>query len=110
MRLLSLVRREAIHSQILPEDQEMPPKVWVSPESAVLASLDRDKPISLVTPLGRLRVNLMTMDGLHPEVVVYRRGDWMKLGGGVNGLIEPHITDMGTGTAYYDQYARLEND
>ncbi|HPI93435.1 MAG TPA: molybdopterin-dependent oxidoreductase [Deltaproteobacteria bacterium] len=110
LRLLSLVRREAIHSQILPEDQEMPPKVWVSPESAVLASLDRDKPISLVTPLGRLRVNLMTMDGLHPEVVVYRRGDWMKLGGGVNGLIEPHITDMGTGTAYYDQYARLEND
>lgn len=110
LRLLSLVRRDAIHSQILPSGQEMPPRVWVSPVCRLLATLDRGKPLSLVTPSGRLRVTLLTMDGFHPDVVVYRRGDWMKLGGGVNRLVEPRLTDMGTGTAYYDQYARLEND
>ena len=110
LRLLSLLRRDAVHSQILPPDQDMPPKVWVSPVCPCLASLDTGRPISLATKLGRLRVDLLTMDGLHPDVVVYRRGDWMKLGGGVNRLIEPRLTDMGTGTAYYDQYARLEND
>jgi anaerobic selenocysteine-containing dehydrogenase len=110
LRLLSLVRREAVHSQILPRDQEMPPGIWVSPDCPMLGAIDRGRPVALVTPLGRLRVILRTMDGLHPEAVVYRRGDWMGLGGGVNQLIEPHLTDMGTGTAYYDQYARIEND
>lgn len=110
LRLLSLVRRNAVHSQILPQDQEVPPVVWVSPRCPSLGSLDLARPFFLVTPSGRLRVVLKTMDGLHPDVVVYRRGDWMRLGGGVNRLIEPRLTDMGTGTAYYDQYARLEND
>jgi anaerobic selenocysteine-containing dehydrogenase len=110
LRLLSLVRRDIIHSQFLPEDQKMPPKVWVSPDCPVLTEIDRSRSVSLVSPLARLRVFLETLVGLHPEVVLYRRGDWMKLGGGINQLIAPGLTDMGTGTVYYDQYVRLEND
>jgi anaerobic selenocysteine-containing dehydrogenase len=110
LRLLSLVRRDAIHSQMLPEEQDMPPKVWVSHNCPLLADIDMGQDVFLASPLGRLKVRLETLDDLHRDVAVYRRGDWMKLGGGINQLIEPHITDMGTGTAFYDQYVRLEND
>jgi len=109
LRLLSLIRREAIHSQILPEDQEVPPSVWVAPDCDVLGSLDPDKEVYLASPLGRLKIRLRTLPELHPEVVVYRRGDWMKIGGGINQLIREQLTDMGWGAAYYDQYVRLEN-
>jgi hypothetical protein len=50
------------------------------------------------------------LEGLHPEVTIYRRGDWMRLGGDINRLIDPCITDMGTGSAFYGQYVRMEND
>ena len=49
------------------------------------------------------------MDGLHRDAVVYRRGDWMALGGGVNQLISDQATNIGGGAAYYHQNVRLEN-
>jgi anaerobic selenocysteine-containing dehydrogenase len=107
-RLLSLIRRKAIHSQILPEDQTMPPMVWIARESPVWKQLNPEKPSYLVTKKGRIKVQVKVMEGLHPEVIVYRRGDWMKLGGGVNQLIEAYPTDLGGGTAYYRQYATIE--
>ncbi len=110
LRLLTLVRREALHSQMLPADQVQPPKVWVSPDCPVLSGLDVTKEVSLVSPLGRLRVRVETVPGLHANTVVYRRGDWMKLGGGANRLIAAVLTDMGSGSAYYDQYVTLQNE
>jgi hypothetical protein len=59
--------------------------------------------------LGRLKVALDIMPGLHPGVVLYRRGDWMNRGGGVNQLIAAGLTDIGSGAPFYDQYVRLEN-
>jgi anaerobic selenocysteine-containing dehydrogenase len=109
LRLLSLVRRKAIHSQMLPEDQKQPPEVWVAPDSFCLKELNLGKPVELVSPQGRLRVAVQTMEGLHPEVVIYRRGDWISRGGGINQLIAARLTDIGSGAAYYDQYVRLEN-
>jgi len=109
LRLLTLVRRTAIHSQILPEDQLPPPSVWVAPECPVLASLDPAQPTELVSPSGRLPVKVRTMPGLHPGTVVYRRGDWMARGGGANQLIAAGLTDLGGGAPFYDQYVRLEN-
>jgi hypothetical protein len=50
-----------------------------------------------------------TLPGLHPEAVVYRRGDWRRLGGGINRIIADRETDMGHGAAYYAQHVRLEN-
>jgi anaerobic selenocysteine-containing dehydrogenase len=109
LRLLTLVRRKAIHSQILPEDQKQPPIVWVAPGSPCLENLNLEKPVELVSPLGRLKVNVQTLPDLHPDVVIYRRGDWISKGGGANQLIAAQLTDIGSGAAYYDQHVRLEN-
>jgi anaerobic selenocysteine-containing dehydrogenase len=109
LRLLTLVRRTAIHSQILPEDQNAPPTVWVAPECPALAALDPARPTALVSPTGRLPVKVRSMPGLHPRAVVYRRGDWMSRGGGANQLIAAGLTDLGGGAPFYDQYVRLEN-
>jgi len=109
LRLLSLIRLEATHSQMQPEDHTRPPKVYLAPDSPARAGLDLAKPVFLVSPLGRLEVQMTGLPGLHPEVVLYRRGDWLKLGGGVNQLIADATTDLGGGAAYYAQHARLEN-
>lgn len=86
-----------------------PPKVYLAPDSPARAGLDLAKPVFFVSPLGRLEVQMTGLLGLHPEVVLYRRGDWLKLGGGVNQLIADATTDLGGGAAYYAQHARLEN-
>ncbi len=109
LRLLTLVRRTVQHSQILPEQQKQPPDVWVSPDCPALARLDLKKEIYLVSPRGRLKVAVHTLPGLYPGAVLYRRGDWINQGGGVNQLIEATLTDMGSGAAFYSQYVRLEN-
>ncbi len=108
-RLLSLIRIEATHSQILPEDYVHPPKVYLSPDSPAWASLTKSRPVFLASPLGRLEVKPEELSGLHPDTVVYRRGDWLKLGGGINQLIADTTTDRGWGAAFYDQHVRLEN-
>jgi anaerobic selenocysteine-containing dehydrogenase len=110
LRLLTLIRRSAIHSQILPEDQEAPATAWVSPESPALNGVDISQPVALVSPLGRLRVAIALAPGLHPAAVVYRRGGWMSLGGGANQLIASGLTDIGGGASFYEQYVRLENE
>ena len=109
LQLLTLVRRNAIHSQILPEDQQPVPHAWVAPDNPVLSVIDRSKDVYLVSPLGRLKIVLRTMPGLHPNVVLYRRGDWMSRGGGINQLISAGITDLGSGAPFYDQRVRLSN-
>ncbi len=109
LQLLTLVRRNAIHSQILPEDQESVPRAWVAPDNPVLSGIDRSQDVYLVSPLGRLEISLQTLPGLHPNVVLYRRGDWMSRGGGINQLIAADITDLGSGAPFYDQRVRIEN-
>jgi anaerobic selenocysteine-containing dehydrogenase len=109
LQLLTLVRRNAIHSQILPEDQQLTPEAWVAPDNPVLPGIDRSRDVYLASPLGRLKIRLQTMPGLHPKVVLYRRGDWMSRGGGINQLIAAGISDLGSGATFYDQHVRLEN-
>ena len=109
LRLLSLIRKDAMHSQILPEDQEIPLEAWISPECASLKNLDLTKDVWLTSPKGRMKVRPKILDGLHPEVVMTRRGSWMKLGGGLNRLIKAQLSDIGNGAPYYAQYVRLEN-
>jgi hypothetical protein len=94
---------------MLPQNHELPPLVWVAPDSPGLKGLDKEKDIYLVSALGRLKIRLKELPGLHPEAVLYRRGDWMKRGGGANQLIAARLTDMGNGAPFYDQYVKLEN-
>jgi anaerobic selenocysteine-containing dehydrogenase len=110
LQLLSLIRREAIHSQILPKDQDMPPTVWVNPQAYGLQDVDLSRDVYLISELGRLRVQVAFDSTLHPQVVVYRRGDWMKLGGGVNQLIRAEVSDLRVGSAQYSQRVRLSNE
>jgi anaerobic selenocysteine-containing dehydrogenase len=109
LRFLTLIRREAIHSQILPERHTAPPTVWISPDCTRLRQLNLLEDVYLVSPLGRLKVTVEVSPGLHPEVVIYRRGDWMKLGGGANQLVAAELTDIGNGAPFYQQYVQLEN-
>ena len=109
LRLLTLVRGNAIHSQILPEDQQFPPTVGISPHSRIASAIDLTKSVFLVSPRGRLAVTPVLVEDLHPDTVVYRRGDWMALGGGANQLIADQVTDLGNGAAFYEQHVRLEN-
>jgi len=109
LRLLTLIRGDAMHSQIPPDRHPSVPPVWVAPDSAALEHLRTDRESWLVSPQGSLKVTVHRLPGLHPGVVLYRRGDWAKLGGGANQIIAAGLTDMGGGAAYYRQYVRLEN-
>ena len=109
LRLLTLVRRQAQHSQMLPNQQRKLPEIWIAPDCPALADLNLNNAVDLVSPLGRLKVNAHTLPGLHPEAVLYRRGDWISQGGGANQLIEANLTDIGFGAAFYQQYVNLEN-
>jgi len=109
LRLLSLIRRDAMHSQIPPEDQVVPLDAWISPVSETLKHLNLERDVWIVSPAGRLRIRLQMMPGLHPEAVMVRRGSWMKLGGGINQLIGAELSDIGNGAPYYAQHVRLEN-
>jgi len=106
--LLSLIRRETTHSQILPEEQGRLPRIWINPRFSGLSNLQLQKPVWLVSELGKIKVEVEYDPSLHPRVIVYRRGDWSKFGGGVNRIIRPRLTDMGPGAAYYSQPVRLE--
>jgi len=110
LRLLSLIRGDAMHSQIPPEEQASIPTVWVAPDNPVFDHLLLDRDVYLVSSVGRFKVEVRRLPGLHQGVALYRRGDWAKLGGGVNRVIAAGLTDIGDGAAFYRQYVRLEND
>jgi anaerobic selenocysteine-containing dehydrogenase len=109
LRLMTLLRRQAMHSQIPAAEQIMPPRLGVAPECPALADLDRSRPVFLESPLGRMLVTLEEIPGLTPGAVIYRRGDWMSSGGGANRLVDAWLTDAGEGAAYYEQGVRLTN-
>ncbi len=109
LRLLSLINRDYIHSQILPGDQGSLPVVMINPDSKHIGNINLKGEIYLVSPLGRLKVEVKFDEQLCSDVIIYRRGDWLLFQGGINSLIEAVLTDSGTGAAYYDQHVRLEN-
>jgi len=109
LQLLTLIRGESLHSQIPEADQAGFPTVWIAKGSPAFAALDPARDAYLVTPVGAMRVEVQTAPGLHPAAVIMRRGGWMKFGHNANVIIEPRMTDMGEGCAYYSQPCRLEN-
>ncbi|NCC05048.1 MAG: hypothetical protein EOM37_13640, partial [Proteobacteria bacterium] len=107
LQLLTLINRRFVHSQIPPEDQGESPEVTVHPRTLERLGVTPGAGW-LVTELGRLEVVLAADESMHPDCVVYRRGPWGKLGGGVNRIIGFVETDMGGAGAYYEQRCRLE--
>jgi anaerobic selenocysteine-containing dehydrogenase len=109
LQLLTLVRGSALHSQIPEADQAGYPTVWIAKDNPAFAALNPAMDAYLVTPAGSMRVSVETVPGLHPRALIMRRGGWMKFGHSANVIIEPRLTDMGEGCAYYSQHCRLEN-
>jgi anaerobic selenocysteine-containing dehydrogenase len=107
LRLLTFIRRDVLLSQQPGAAPDGPATVFVAPDSPAMAGLAPGAEAWLETPLGRLRVRIETRDGLHPEAVLYPRGDWLAWGQGVNRLVQGTEADLGGQAAYYAQGARL---
>ncbi len=107
--LLTLVERNELHSQMLPEDHPAQFAAWVAPDCVGLEGLDLERQVYLASPLGRMAVKLEWMASLHPTAVICRRGSWMKLGGGFNQILSAGLTDIGECGPVYSQGVRLEN-
>jgi anaerobic selenocysteine-containing dehydrogenase len=109
LNLLTLINRRFVHSQIPPEEQTARPVVAVHPGTLDMMGV-APGPGRVVTELGFLDVTLEADESVHPECAVYRRGPWGKYGGGVNRIIRAVETDMGGGSAFYEQRCRLEGN
>jgi anaerobic selenocysteine-containing dehydrogenase len=108
LRFLTLIRPDALNSQMLPEEQPRPLPVRIHPDTASRAGLFAGAPVRLASPVGELEGVLELDPELHPEVVASPRGGWLGLGLGVNEATEIRATDQGHGAAYYATEVRLE--
>ena len=61
----------------------------------------------LVSARGSLTVRLECSADVRPDSVFVTKGEWAKYDRGLNVLTEPRYT-VGTGTAYNQNYVRLE--
>ncbi|MGE4297972.1 MAG: molybdopterin-dependent oxidoreductase [Desulfovibrionaceae bacterium] len=109
LHFLTCIRGERLHSQLTEADQRGLPQAWVSPDNPMLAAIDRQKPVYVASPLGRVLVRLELDPSLHPETVLARRGGWRAQGWGFNGIVAPREADLGGQAALYSQRVRLEN-
>jgi anaerobic selenocysteine-containing dehydrogenase len=108
LHLIALASERAINSQV-PEDHRRPSRVTARVHPAVATSrglADGDR-ARLVSPRGALPVTLECRDDVRPDSVLVAKGDWAKYDRGLNVLTEPRCT-AGTGTAYNQNYVRLE--
>jgi len=80
----------------------------VHPEAPGAAGLADGGLARLLSPLGGLTVRVRLDRRLRRDLCVVPRGSWVSCGGGVNLLVEGRATDLGEGTAFYDQRVRLE--
>ena len=108
LRLLTLKNPRWQHSQLPLEEQEQPPKVFVSPALARERGLELGERVVLVSPQGRMEGRLALGRGQRPEYVVVHEGGWLKLGRNANVLCSPLMSDGAEGACYYDTWVRLE--
>jgi anaerobic selenocysteine-containing dehydrogenase len=96
------------HSQMNPEEQERPFVCRVNPAAPGAEKLEDGQVARLASPSGSMEVRVKFDPELGENLCVVRVGGWLRYGRAVNALVEPRATDMGYGTAFYDQRGRLE--
>ena len=108
LHLIALATEAAINSQV-PEEQRRRAAVTASVHPAVAAArgLGDGDIARLVSPRGSLPVRLACRGDVRRDSVFVAKGDWAKYDRGLNVLTEPRYT-AGTGTAYNQNYVRLE--
>jgi len=109
LRLLSLIRREAMHSQILPENQRgwdsddgLGLPMRMNPETARSRNLAPGDTVELEASDHRLTGRLLFDEGLVPGVVACPRDGWVQFGLGPNLLTADLTSDMGETAAFYE--------
>jgi len=108
LRLLTVIRPEALNSQLLPEEQRASLPVRLHPETARRLGLEPGSPVRISSAHGDLEGEVHLDPGLHPEAVACPRGGWLSLGQGVNEVTEAAATDTGGGAAFYGTRVRVE--
>ena len=108
LHLIALASERAINSQV-PEDHRCQSRVSarVHPDVARACGLVHGDEARLVSPRGALEVRLECGPDVRPDSVLVAKGDWAMYGRGLNVLTEPRYT-AGTGTAFNQNYVRLE--
>jgi anaerobic selenocysteine-containing dehydrogenase len=108
LHLTFLASEGAINSQVR-EDRRRRGSVTaqVHPASAKARGLAHGDRARLVSARGSLTVTLECRDDVRPDSVLVEKGDWAKYDRGPNVLTEPRYT-AGTGTAYNQNYVRLD--
>jgi anaerobic selenocysteine-containing dehydrogenase len=95
-------------SQLLPGEQEGPPRCRVHPAAPGASGiLDRAR-ARVVSPVGSLDVLVQLDSELRRDVCVVISGGWLQFGRSVNALVAAQSTDVGDCTAFYDQRVRIE--
>jgi anaerobic selenocysteine-containing dehydrogenase len=108
LHLIALASDKAINSQI-PEERQHGALLTalVHPDTARARGLGDGHAARLVSPRGSLRVTLEYDEGVRADSIFVPKGEWAKHERGLNVLTEPRYT-AGTGTAYNQNYVRLE--
>ena len=107
LHLLAVATERATNSQILEARQVGETMARVHPSAARAAGVADGQPAALVSPRGRLAVRVEVTTGTRPDTVLVLKGEWFKHGRSLNVLTEPRFT-RGTGTAFNQNYVRLE--
>ena len=109
LHLTFLASESAINSQVR-EDRRRGGCVTaqVHPAAAQARGLAHGDRARLVSARGALAVTLECRDDVRSDSVLVEKGDWARYERGANVLTEPRYT-AGTGTAYNQNYVRLES-
>jgi len=107
LTLMSISSRRWQTSQLPEVDQQGPAECLVHPSAADAAAVDDGALARLESPLAQMDVRLRLQPTLHPRACVVHRGGWVACGRGINTLVAGRSTDLGGGTAFYDQRVRL---
>ncbi len=105
---LTLIRRDALHSQMLPEEQPHVLPVRMHPGTAARLGLESGDPVRLSSHVGEVEGELHLDPGLVPGTVACPRGGWVSLGLGVNAAVPAVVTDAGDTAAYYQARVRIQ--
>jgi len=109
--LLTPHSKKTIHSQfwnLLPqEDLGELPGVEMHIETAVESGLTPGDRVWVESPRGRIKGILKVVDDIRSGVVRIYQGRWISQKGGVNFLTSDAVSDVGSGSCYYDCRCRV---